>query len=321
MNRITTFLFLIVVLPALAFAQTTVELNPVKDNTLYETDNGELSNGAGEFLFFGQTGTSASNKLRRAVLAFDIAGTLPAGAMVKSATLSITVSRVNATDPLTTNLHRMGADWGEGASDAPGQEGAGAQSETDDATWLHSFFSGTTWATPGGDFATPVSSTVDIGGTGTYVFEGLGAEVQSMLEIPDENWGWIIIGDETVANGAKRIDGRSSSGMLPVLTVTYDPLNTSTENEIPNSISFSEIYPNPFSSSMTFRLGLDRRSQVNVVVYDFMGRQVAELMNGEVFAGDEKVLIFESGDLPAGNYFIVAQTETDSRMQKVTLVN
>ena len=79
-------------------AWPSLELEPVQDNTLYETpiDSGatqyELSNGAGDFLFAGRGGMDAGFKLRRAVLKFDLSG-LPAGAEILAARLTLHQSR------------------------------------------------------------------------------------------------------------------------------------------------------------------------------------------------------------------------------------
>ena len=40
----------------------------------------------------------------------------------------------------TIGIHRLTRDWGEGASDAPNEEGAGAPSEPGDASWNFAFF-------------------------------------------------------------------------------------------------------------------------------------------------------------------------------------
>jgi hypothetical protein len=128
----------------------TVTLEPARDNTLY-SESGNISNGAGEYLF---AGTIQRGDARRAVLAFDMSG-IPPGATVLTATLTLTMSRSIAGET-AVSLHALQRDWGEGASDAVGEEGAGAAAEPGDATWLHTFFDTDLWATPGGDFeATP----------------------------------------------------------------------------------------------------------------------------------------------------------------------
>ncbi|HEX4802243.1 MAG TPA: hypothetical protein VFV14_01960, partial [Myxococcaceae bacterium] len=46
----------------------TVQLNPSKDNTLYEDDSGSTSNGTGQYFFAGRT---SQGKIRRGLIAFD----------------------------------------------------------------------------------------------------------------------------------------------------------------------------------------------------------------------------------------------------------
>ncbi|HSP97769.1 MAG TPA: DNRLRE domain-containing protein, partial [Candidatus Dormibacteraeota bacterium] len=95
-------------------------LAPAKDTTIYA--EGELGNGAGTSLFAGATADLNNGAPRRALLAFDVAGSIPAGAVVTSATLTLTVT-MSVSGPQPVTLHRLLADWGEGTSDAPNAEG------------------------------------------------------------------------------------------------------------------------------------------------------------------------------------------------------
>ena len=77
-------LFALAVVAALGFlggslaSAGTVNINPSKDNTLYEYDPdvGDRSNALGLHFFAGET---ALSQARRGVLAFDIAGNIPPG--------------------------------------------------------------------------------------------------------------------------------------------------------------------------------------------------------------------------------------------------
>ena len=60
-----------------------MDLSPSKDNTLYQTSAHIASNGSGQHLFAGNTGTGSA---KRALLAFDVAGGIPAGATVTGVT-------------------------------------------------------------------------------------------------------------------------------------------------------------------------------------------------------------------------------------------
>src|SRR5262245_3881183 len=65
----------------------TVTLTATRDNTRYEQVGGGLSNGAGEHIFVGTTGTSGLR--RRALLRFELNGAIPAGSTVNSTTLQL----------------------------------------------------------------------------------------------------------------------------------------------------------------------------------------------------------------------------------------
>ena len=114
------------ILPQQPAQATVTVLNASKDNTLYEKADGSLSNGAGQYFFAGRTNQGVPESVRRGLIAFDIAASIPAGSTINSVTLTLYMSRSNSgqgNQPVA--LHRLLANWGESTSDAGGQEGAG----------------------------------------------------------------------------------------------------------------------------------------------------------------------------------------------------
>lgn len=202
-----------------AQSPVTVELTPVKDNTLYQSATGSLSNGKGIGLFAGQT---AGNQTRRALLAFDL-GQIPVGSTVTQATLRLRESSPKNNGNHGVALHRVERDWGEGASDAGGEEGGGAQSAVGDATWIHAFFATSLWEHAGGDFDSNPSGAAVVGGNGDYTWQsqGLIADVQAWVDDPASNFGWIVIGNEGTSTTAKRFNSREAAVGRPLLTVSY----------------------------------------------------------------------------------------------------
>jgi hypothetical protein len=216
---------------------SSVALNPSKDNTLIQgtTPASQLSNGQGD-IFVGRTAqdgsgtTTATISIRRGLVAFDIAGSVPAGATITGATLTLRdVMGLNG-DP-TVELHRVTKDWGEGASFQNG--GMGAAAENGDATWLYTFFnkanptSSTAWTNPGGDFSSTVSATAvvsdDLGAFQFFSWSSaqMVADVQGWLNNPSTNFGWLLKHtDETIGQTAKRLNS-GESAFPPVLTLTY----------------------------------------------------------------------------------------------------
>jgi spore coat protein A len=205
--------------PALA---TVVTLPAAKDNTLYQDASGAVSNGAGEYLFTGRT---KDGVIRRAVLRFDVGAAIPAGSTVNSVTLQLVVARVATNTLRPTTVHRILSDWGEGTSNSGQNEGQGAPATTNDATWIHRFYPATTWAAAGGDFDGTAHATTLISGNGTYAWTSaaLVADVQAWVDDPSANLGWLVRGDESVAETAKRIGSRENgtSTSRPALVVDY----------------------------------------------------------------------------------------------------
>lgn len=213
-----------VLLASHAAAQATATLVSVRDNTLYEDPAGLLSNGAGSGFFAGFNGSS---QIRRGLVKFDVAAALPAGATVVSVELQLNCSNTGA-GALAVSLHRALADWGEGTSVAGGQQGGGAAATTGDATWTFAFLNTTSWAVAGGDFAATASATASVAGVGPYAWASTAstvADVQSWLDAPAGNFGWLLKCPESAVGNSKRFDSReiANAALRPKLVVTYLP--------------------------------------------------------------------------------------------------
>lgn len=200
-----------------------VMLAPSKDNTLYESVEGGLSNGKGDFIFAGMNGVGF---MRRAVIAFDLTSAIPVGSTINSVTLTLRMSRTS-TGTVSVTLQPLLADWGEGISDASGNEGGGAVATPGDATWRHRAYDNEFWISPGGDFDPAVSASANVGGTGTYNWSsaGLVADVQGWVNDPSSNFGWIIRAPEGGGRTAKRFDSVDNDTVSnrPVLTINFTP--------------------------------------------------------------------------------------------------
>lgn len=217
-------------LAASAQADTAL-LGTSKDNTLYLDGTGGLSNGAGEYMFAGKAAG-----LRRALMAFDIAGNIPAGSMIQSVTLNLHCSRSNFLSPVVTlELHRVLANWGEGTSDAGDPGGTGIAATAGDVTWVHTFFNTGFWTTPGGDWSPTVSSQQTLATAGFFAWPSTAqmvADAQDWLDDPATNFGWVLLGGESDENlNAKRFDTRENvdPANRPILEIEYQPPTVAVE--------------------------------------------------------------------------------------------
>ncbi len=197
------------------------QLNPAKDNTLYETVDGSTSNGAGDRIFIGKIQGGAT---RRAVMEFDVSS-IPAAATIDNVTLDLTVTNIpGSAQSADANLHFVTNEWGAAGSSGSGN---GAPSQSGDATWIHTFFDTDTWTNAGGDFLgspSAITSYSDVDNTIAFATSnGLVADVTTWVQNPSENHGWIMLGDETNNGNARGMGSadNSDANSRPMLTVEY----------------------------------------------------------------------------------------------------
>jgi hypothetical protein len=207
---------------------TSIELHPAKDNTLFESATGAISNGSGPALFVGN---NSSSNTRRALIAFDVTDSIPSGATINSAELRLHVSNAPNAIPRTITLHNILADWGEGASSAGG--GGGAAAQTGDATWLHTFYPSFFWLQAGGDFNASILASTVVGEEGfcSWSDSAMAAAVQVWLDNPGSNFGWLLLGEEFEAATARRFDSRENGTVefRPLLIIDFTPANVPVE--------------------------------------------------------------------------------------------
>ena len=93
---------------------------------------------------------------------------------------------------------------------------------------------------------------------------------------------------------------------------------------IPEKYSLSQNYPNPFNPSTVISYTLPssvkgEMSNVKLVVYDVLGREVATLVNKEQQAGRYEVQ-FDASNLTSGIYFYKLQSGGFLKTMKMLLL-
>ena len=222
--------FLLPILAILALSARTmaviVTLEPIKDNTLFEDDDGLFSSGAGDSIYAGRLSSNGGGLLRRALLEFDIASVIPPGATINSVTLTLQLTNAPTGAPSAViSIFEVTREWGEGTSIS--FQGQGGNSTPNDATWIHTFFNAVSWSNPGGDFAASASAFTSVTGFGSYTWGGAGmvADVQDWVNSPSSNHGWIIIGNESELRTAREFGSSENATTThrPKLTINYVP--------------------------------------------------------------------------------------------------
>jgi hypothetical protein len=149
MHTVKKFLASAVAIVLVAVASTslradTISLGANKDVTIFQSNVN--NSGGGNDLFAGANGTSSP---RRALIAFDIAGNIPAGAVIQGVQLTLTLGQLAGGGGGTggpggspfVDLFRVSENWGEGtvqsggAADSLAGQAQGAAGNEGDATW------------------------------------------------------------------------------------------------------------------------------------------------------------------------------------------
>jgi hypothetical protein len=215
---------------------TTTELTAVADATIFAEQGGgtaydAVADGQGGSLW---TSVLAAGVVRRALFRFDLTA-LPPGSQVLEARVEAFMIRLR--EPQALALHRISAAWGEGPSNG-GDAGVGAAAGTGDCTWTHRFWPSQTWAQRGGDFTASASASTTVSGWPAPVTwsstTSLVGDVQTWVDAPATNHGWMMIGTESGTQNATRLASRQNAtpAARPRLVMRWLPPSL-TDGDVP----------------------------------------------------------------------------------------
>jgi hypothetical protein len=219
-----THLLPVLVLTLSAGAET-ITLTPAADTAMLSLNP---ANNYGALTTVPVGPIAKPDQFARALIRFDVAAALPPGAVVTNVTLTVRMTKEAISGPAdTVALHRLLVDWGEGAKSS-GNHGSAATAG--EANWTARKLGAADWAAPGAqsgtDFAAAASGSLVWNAPGSYTFAsaaGLIADVQSWLDTPAQNQGWLLKSDqESTVGAAKRMVTREgSAAQRPQLVIGY----------------------------------------------------------------------------------------------------
>ena len=96
-------------------------------------------------------------------------------------------------------------------------------------------------------------------------------------------------------------------------------LNTTANIILPKNFGLLQNYPNPFNPVTTIRYELPIQTEVKLAIYNIMGQEMAELVNGKLAAGEYEI-IWNAGNLPSGIYFYRLETTRKQITKKLVVL-
>ncbi len=89
--------------------------------------------------------------------------------------------------------------------------------------------------------------------------------------------------------------------------------------ELPRKVTLDKNYPNPFNPTTRIDFSLPKASDIELTVYDVLGRHVATLIDGKRQAGTYSVS-FDAGNFSSGVYLYRLKTENRTLSRKMLLL-
>jgi len=105
-------------------------------------------------------------------------------------------------------------------------------------------------------------------------------------------------------------------GQVPMTTGS---IIVSRQDAIPQKFMLSSAYPNPFNPVTTFNYGIPYDAYVVIKAFDVRGKEVVELVNGQIKEGYHEI-VWDASKLSSGMYFVRMTSGDFKAVQKIMFV-
>lgn len=119
-------------------------------------------------------------------------------------------------------------------------------------------------------------------------------------------------------------DWRLSAGQDDIFMARFTKagevsVSNADEDLLPGAFEVMQPYPNPTRSSASLGIKISKAQQVKVSVFDLLGREVQQIQQGMVPAGEHKVE-WDATQHPGGVYFMRVDTEVAFTVRQIVVV-
>lgn len=91
------------------------------------------------------------------------------------------------------------------------------------------------------------------------------------------------------------------------------------DHVLPHEIIMLRSYPNPFNSSTAIEFTLPKETEIELSIYDLLGRKIEILTSGLKSAGSHKI-IFDAGGLSSGVYFCGLRAKNLNEFRRMVIL-
>lgn len=104
------------------------------------------------------------------------------------------------------------------------------------------------------------------------------------------------------------------------LVVNWSENSVAGDAQLPRKYKIGTAFPNPFNPSVTLEVSLPEVADVNLSVFDLLGREVSRIHRNSLAAGNHRLTWQPNQGTSAGIYFLRVDAGTATRTQKIVFM-
>ncbi len=172
----------------------------------------------------------------------------------------------------------------------------------------------------------PAGLPVTINGAGNY-FDSASAQQITLSATQVQFNGHTYYFNRWEGNGTGSYSGTSPNanitmGSVIIQKAVFDTVNVGISNyssTIPNKFELYQNYPNPFNPTTTIKFDIAKSSFTSIVVYDMLGKEVANLISQQLNPGSYQYTL-NASNFPSGIYYYKIKTDSYTEIKKMILL-
>ena len=203
-----------------------------------------------------------------------------------------------------------------------------------DTLWTRRFNGTADYSDSPADMIIDDSSNVYVTGTSTWSIVGFESTTLKYDQFGNLKWVTGYVGPNNTSNNAAKIilDNNQNfyvcgfvfyggTSQTDLLTLKYSQLNivNPISSRLPEHFSLFQNYPNPFNPKSNIKFQIAKSGDVKLTVFDVLGREVAVLVNKELYPGTYEVE-FDGSNYPSGVYFYKLDAGDFTQTKKMVLI-
>ena len=141
---------------------------------------------------------------------------------------------------------------------------------------------------------------------------------QEMLSAISDNGYSSITGTWQVIASDSELERSADNGPF-TLTIDASSVSTEEQNHLPSEFRLYGNYPNPFNPITTIQYELPQRSDVQITIYDLIGREVTTLVS-EIQDAGYKLVKWDATNVSSGMYFYQIRASDYTQTKRMLLL-